>query len=121
MSLKANGLVYSIKLVTNGLYSKLMGETNFDQCEISISGELCEAKAKQTFWHEVMHIIFEGEETGEEAKDERTIIRTGNLLFQILEDNQILVKDWWTRVVDLYPDYPQLVEGSRVAARGRKR
>lgn len=115
--IKVVGLDYCVVTTMVALPFEHMGETDFDECTIHIKASLSLQKQKQTLWHEVMHIVLEGEESGRKKVDEDFVTRVSNQLYAILTDNNLLKDNWWQNVVDDTPAYASL---QPAMARGRK-
>lgn len=122
MGIRVNGLDYYVKACLSDLPSDRYGLTDFDTQQIFINDRVSAEKQRQTFWHEVLHTLVEGEEWVNEEAEERFVNRVSCLLYSLLKDNRILTDDWWTRVLDESPDYSQVMNTpiAKVAARGRK-
>lgn len=111
------GLKYRVALTQVDIRNDQLGETVYDDCAINIRAHMALEKQQQTLWHEITHIIMEGEETGRKKYDEAAVTRISNILWSILDDNQLLKPDWWQNVVDEQPSWS---ERQLVATRGRK-
>lgn len=97
------------------------GETLFSDCIITIRASMPTERQQQTLWHEVMHIMLEGEKGGGiSAEEERYVTRISNSLFSMLVDNKLLVPGWWDRVVDEHVFQNQTIVPA-TQARGRRR
>lgn len=100
--IEVHALDYFVRLTDTPLTSELDGEVTFADCIITIRASMTGKKQQQTFWHEMMHIILEGETFGggTTKKDEELVTRISNMLYGVLMDNGLLVEGWWEKVVD---------------------
>jgi hypothetical protein len=81
--------------------SDLNGETLLGDSVIHIREDMSPKKQHQTFWHELLHVILEGEALGADTKkNEEFVTRVSNTLFAILEENGLLKEGWYDDVVD---------------------
>lgn len=100
--IKVNGLKYGVRVVDSPFSSDLDGESDLAVCMITLRADTPIQRQQQTLWHEVMHVILEGETigAGRSKRDEEFVTRLSNSLFSILQDNSLLSAGWWNRVVD---------------------
>lgn len=116
--MRVQGLDYTVRIADVPISSEFDGETLFSDCVITLRSTMPLHKQQQTLWHEVMHIILEGESGGGLSKqEERFVTRVSNILYSVLHDNNLLVPGWWERVVDStdFINFPAASSG-----RGRK-
>lgn len=102
MGIKVNGLNYLVRVVDSPFSSDLDGESDLAICTITLRADTPVQRQQQTLWHEVMHVVLEGETigAGRSKRDEEFVTRVSNVLFSVLQDNKLLSAGWWTRVVD---------------------
>ena len=99
--IKVQGLNYQVLLRNAALTSDLDGESLLSDCMITIRANMPVQRQQQTLWHEVMHVIMEGEDGGGlSPKEEKFVTRISNTLFAVLSDNRLLAPGWWNNVVD---------------------
>lgn len=100
--IKVNGLNYAVKVVDSPFSSDLDGESDLAVCTITLRADTPVQRQQQTLWHEVMHVVLEGETigAGRSRRDEEFVTRVSNVLFSVLQDNKLLTAGWWNRVVD---------------------
>ena len=98
MSVHVHGIDFDVEFAETKLTTQNMGETSWDQCEIVLQQDMPEQRQQQVFWHEIVHNLLDGEDD-EPAVDEAFIRRLGNSLWTVLNDNDLLDKTWWQRVI----------------------
>lgn len=122
--IRVAGLEYTVRLSDHpGDFSNhmLMGEVDYENCTVTIDSRLSARKQQQTFIHELTHIIVEGEELSKRKDvNERYVTRVSNILYAILADNNMLVDDWWDKIVDERPS-PAFRPQQGSTTRGRPR
>lgn len=91
-----------MKVVDSPFSSDLDGESDLAVCTITLRADTPVQRQQQTLWHEVMHVVLEGETigAGRSKRDEEFVTRVSNVLFSVLTDNKLLSTGWWNRVVD---------------------
>jgi len=82
--------VGSVDYIVNevdGLSEKydLYGQVSFDDCTIEIDADLSKERKHNVIAHELLHAMFF--EAGYDDHDEDLVIRVGNVLAQVLRDN----------------------------------
>lgn len=102
MSVKVNGLNYAIRITDVPLSSDLDGESLLSDCQITIRADMPTQRQQQTFVHELLHIVLEGEPigSGRTKRDEEFVTRVSNTIFSVLEENKLLSPGWWQKIVD---------------------
>ena len=100
------GLPYTVRVCEPKLSSDLDGETLLSDCIITIRAGIPSHRQQQTFFHELMHVILDGEEIGggRSKRDEEFVTRVSNTLYGILSANNLLQSGWWGKIVD-YDDF----------------
>lgn len=117
--IRIQGLNYNVRVADVPMSSEVDGETLLSDCLITIRSTMPYDRQQQTLWHEVMHIILEGENGGGLTKqEERFVTRISNILYSVLTDNKLLVPGWWDNVVDSR-DFSN--HTTALSARGRRR
>jgi hypothetical protein len=116
------GLPYAVRLCEAKLTSDLDGETLLSDCTITIRAGLPLQRQQQTFIHELVHVILDGEVIGggKSKRDEEFVTRVSNSLYGILTSNDLLKRDWWEKVVD-YDDFSDDLFTPDVKRRERRR
>jgi hypothetical protein len=86
MKFRVGALDYHVK-ETQGLFHKheLFGQVTFDDGMIEIDSSLCEQRKHNVIIHELTHAIFF--EAGYDEHEEEMVRRLGNVLTQVLRDN----------------------------------
>ena len=66
-----------------------MGSTNFHDAVITVSKNFPKQTRKQTFWHEVVHAIFDELGRSELGYNEDLVDSIGKLIYAFHEDNKL--------------------------------
>jgi hypothetical protein len=101
VGVKVLGVPYLVRRVKVLMSSDLNGETLLSDGVVHIREDMSPKKQQQTFWHELLHIILEGEPQGTNTQEnEEFVTRISNTLFAVLEENGLLKEGWYDEVLD---------------------
>lgn len=101
MSVRVAAVPYIVRIVRALLSSDLNGETHIGDCVIHIREDMPPAKQEQTFWHELLHVMLDGEPHGANTpKNEEYVTRLSNTLYGVLIDNDLLADGWFDKIID---------------------
>lgn len=111
--IKVHGLEYEVRTVPSGLTSNFIGQTDLDNLVILVSDDINSQKQEEVLIHEIVHVFLMNEKeimaaVGPDAS-EGLVTRLGTVIYDTLVKNDLLVEDWWERIVDNAP----AVEGVR--------
>lgn len=108
--MKYNGLTFRVgtcdfrvEEVPNLLHKHdLLGQVSYHDCIIELEPELCEQRKHNVIIHELVHAIFF--EAGYDEHEEEMVRRLGNVLTQVLRDNnfEFIREDKCELVEELY-------------------
>jgi hypothetical protein len=122
--IRVAGLEYQVRLSAHpGDFSShdLTGEVDYESCNITVDARLSPRKQQQTFIHEIVHVIVEGEEVSKRKDvNERYVTRVSNILYSILADNDMLKDGWWDSIVDERPVGNNISASSTTRGRPRR-
>jgi hypothetical protein len=77
---------FRVEEVTNLLHKHdLLGQVSYHDCIIELEPELCDQRKHNVIIHELLHAVMF--EAGYDEQDEEQVRRLGNVLTQVLRDN----------------------------------